>query len=100
MLSKFSSLLDQFRLSSSQENSRQHQNWGQHYYWRSVWVIASLSVLMTGVIGWAKQQGRLQFLELLVYDHLVQLQPKQPIDSRLLVVGIMEEDITNQKRCR
>ncbi|MFM7573054.1 MAG: EAL domain-containing protein [Snowella sp.] len=98
MLSKFSSLLNQFRLSSSQENSRQHQNWGQHYYWQSVWVIAFLSVLMTGAIGWAKQQGRLQFLELLVYDYLVQLQPKQPIDSRLLVVGITEEDIANQKR--
>ncbi|MFM7439549.1 MAG: CHASE2 domain-containing protein [Snowella sp.] len=85
-------------MSSSQENSRQHQNWGQHYYWQSVWVIAFLSVLMTGAIGWAKQQGRLQFLELLVYDYLVQLQPKQPIDSRLLVVGITEEDIANQKR--
>jgi CHASE2 domain-containing sensor protein len=53
---------------------------------------------MTGVIGWAKEQGRLQFLELLVYDYLVQSQPQQPIDSRLLVVGITEEDIQNQKR--
>ena len=53
---------------------------------------------MTGAIGWAKQQGRLQFLELLVYDYLVQLQPKQAIDPRLLVVGITEKDIENQKR--
>ena len=53
---------------------------------------------MTGAIGWTKQQGKLQFLELLVYDYLVQLQPKQPIDSRLLVVGITEEDIQNQNR--
>lgn len=52
---------------------------------------------MTGAIGWAQQQGRLQFLELLVYDYLVKLQPQQAIDSRLLVVGITEKDIANQK---
>lgn len=98
MILKFSSILKKFRLSSGNVDSRQRQNWNQHYYWRSVLTVTFISVLMTGIIGWAKQQGKLQFLELLAYDYLVQLQPQQAIDSRLLVVGITERDIQLQKR--
>ncbi len=55
--------------------------------------IGSLSSLMIAVL---QRMGDLQFLELLAYDGLVQLQPDRPFDPRLLIVGIDEEDIRQQ----
>ncbi len=98
MFLKLSLLFNKFRWSLSSKNFQKRQNWSQIYPWQTTLVVASISVLVTGGIGWAKQQGKLQFLALLTYDFLVQIQPQKPIDSRLLIVGITEEDIQNQKR--
>lgn len=42
--------------------------------------------------------GLLQPLELAIYDQLVMQRPANPLDSRLLIVAITEEDIARQKR--
>ncbi|XGV99536.1 MAG: CHASE2 domain-containing protein [Leptolyngbya sp. BL-A-14] len=58
--------------------------------------IASLT--MTALMLGIRQLGWLQPLELAAYDRLVQVSPDPGIDSRLLVVGITEADITTQKQ--
>ncbi|MEB3311640.1 MAG: EAL domain-containing protein [Snowella sp.] len=98
MLLKFHSLFDQLRLFLQAAKENPSKSWKPCYDWRSLLVITSISGLVAGSVGWTKSQGRLQFLELLAYDAWVQLQPQQPLDNRLLVVGITEQDIRNQKR--
>lgn len=58
--------------------------------------VASLAV--TALVLGMRQLGWLQPLELATYDRLVQLSPDPGIDSRLLVVGITEADLTAQKQ--
>ncbi|MBW4472374.1 MAG: CHASE2 domain-containing protein [Stenomitos rutilans HA7619-LM2] len=60
--------------------------------------IGIASVAITGLIWGMRQLGWLQPLELAAYDRLVQLSPDPGIDSRLLIVGITEADITAQKQ--
>lgn len=98
MLLKFNSLFDKLRLFLYAGNAEQRKAKLPRYYWRSAFVVTSISFLVTAGVGWAKHQGKLQFLELLAYDAWVQFQIPQLPDSRLLVVGITEEDIQNQKR--
>jgi CHASE2 domain-containing sensor protein len=58
--------------------------------WRSVAVI---SVVVTGLVAGARTLGYLQTSELQVFDHILRKQPKEPIDSRILLIGADEEDL-------
>ena len=51
------------------------------------------SLLATSLLTSAKKLGMLEPLELFSFDHLIRLQPNTPRDSRLLIVGMTEEDI-------
>jgi CHASE2 domain-containing sensor protein/serine/threonine protein kinase len=65
--------------------------------WRAI-AIACASLLATGVVEGLRQMGAMQPLELAAYDRLVQTHSNQSPDPRLLVVGITEADIQQQKR--
>ncbi|MGF1482111.1 MAG: EAL domain-containing protein [Cyanophyceae cyanobacterium] len=55
------------------------------------------SVLVTGTVLAAKSLSWFQLPELVAYDSMIRLRPEAPLDSRLLIVGITEADIQNQK---
>ena len=58
-----------------------------------------MSVVVTGLLIGARLLGWMQPLELKAYDHLMSLRPHQnTTDSRILVVGIDDEDIQYQHR--
>lgn len=65
--------------------------------WPTRLLLLTIGGLSSLAIAVLQQMGELQFLELLAYDSLVQLQPDRPLDSRLLIVGIDEEDIQQQR---
>jgi diguanylate cyclase (GGDEF)-like protein len=68
-------------------------------FWRfSLPSIALSSILVTSGIIALRQTGYLQFLELVAYDYKVRLLPSRGHDPRLLVVGITEKDIEQQKQ--
>jgi adenylate cyclase len=56
--------------------------------------IASLSVTVFVLL--LRGLGSLQWLELLSYDWMMRLRPEQPMDSRILVVGITEKDLQSR----
>jgi diguanylate cyclase (GGDEF)-like protein len=56
------------------------------------------SALVTGLVLGVRQLGGLQFLELVAFDRMVQLQPDAGPDPRLLVVEIAESDIQAQNQ--
>ena len=55
-----------------------------------------LTVLISTIVLGIRRFGGLQILELLVYDWMVNLQNKNEIDPRLLVVEITDKDIKEQ----
>ncbi|WP_171572497.1 CHASE2 domain-containing protein [Leptolyngbya sp. Cla-17] len=61
-----------------------------------VLVLAGISV--TGLVLGTRQLGQLEFLELAVYDAMVRVRSEVPVDNRLLIVAITEDDIRTQKR--
>lgn len=61
-------------------------------------VIGVMSLTITGLLVGIRQLGWIQPLELAVFDRLVQLAPSPAYDPRLLVIGVTEEDIQQQKR--
>lgn len=56
-----------------------------------------VSVVVTSVLMMTRQMGMLQPMELKAFDQLMKSRPAEAPDSRLLVVGITEEDIKAQK---
>ncbi|NEO27451.1 MAG: adenylate/guanylate cyclase domain-containing protein [Kamptonema sp. SIO4C4] len=65
--------------------------WG----WRGV-LIATPSI--TGLILLLRFAGLLQILELVMLDYWFQLRPREPIDERIVIVGITERDIQSLQR--
>ena len=55
--------------------------------------ILMASLVTTCLLTGAKKLGLLEPLELFSFDHLIRLQTTKPLDQRLLIVGIEEEDI-------
>lgn len=55
------------------------------------------SVVVTGAITLVRNLGGLQGFELSAYDRLIRLRPPGPMDDRLLVVGINEDDIQTRR---
>ncbi len=59
-----------------------------------VWSIAALpGIVALGIIIILRLSGSLQFLEWLTLDFFLGARPLEPIDQRVVIVGINEEDI-------
>ena len=89
-LRKFYSYFYRFKLKKSKKLNK------NNYRTISSSLVASLLISST-VIG-IRQLGKLQFLEVLAYDFIVQLANKKQTDPRLLIVEITDQDIKNQNR--
>ncbi|WP_293356070.1 MULTISPECIES: CHASE2 domain-containing protein [unclassified Microcoleus] len=64
----------------------------------STWWRGSLPGLMVIVaVVMARLTGALQFLELVAFDRFLLLRPPEPMDERIAIVGITEEDIQRAK---
>ena len=72
--------------------SKKSKNWFRDYT-ISLWL---LTILITTTIVGFRRFGGLQILELSIYDWMVNLQNKEEIDPRLLVVEITDKDIKEQ----
>lgn len=64
----------------------------------STWWRGSLPglIVIVGVMM-ARLTGALQFLELVAFDRFLLLRPPEPMDERIVIVGITEEDIQQAK---
>lgn len=54
-------------------------------------------ILVIGLIIIARASGYFQSLELVVFDKFLRLRPLEPIDERITIIGINEEDIRSVK---
>ncbi|KAB8332875.1 CHASE2 domain-containing protein [Scytonema tolypothrichoides VB-61278] len=64
-----------------------------------VWRLgASTGILIIGLVIIARLTGSLQVLEWLTFDTFLRLRPSEPIDERILIVGINEDDIRSIKK--
>ncbi|MDJ0619039.1 MAG: CHASE2 domain-containing protein [Calothrix sp. MO_192.B10] len=62
----------------------------------SIWRVGALpGLVVILVIILARFTGAIQSLELLAFDTFLLLRPEEPIDERILIVGINEKDISN-----
>ncbi|MEG5039992.1 MULTISPECIES: CHASE2 domain-containing protein [unclassified Microcoleus] len=50
-------------------------------------------VMVIVAVMMARLSGALQFWELVAFDHFLRLRPPEPMDERIVIVGITEEDI-------
>ncbi|MEM9449563.1 MAG: CHASE2 domain-containing protein [Cyanobacteria bacterium P01_E01_bin.6] len=65
---------------------------------RGVQAVAIATVAASGTILGLRQLGWLQQFELVAYDRIIQLSADKGIDSRLLLVGITEENLQDLQR--
>ncbi|NET86918.1 MAG: CHASE2 domain-containing protein [Kamptonema sp. SIO1D9] len=65
--------------------------------WRKLRVAIIASLIITSLIMWGRWQGKLQTLELIAYDHLMQQRPIKRPDDRILVVRITPKDLEQLK---
>ncbi|WP_293339985.1 CHASE2 domain-containing protein [Microcoleus sp. CAWBG58] len=64
----------------------------------STWWRGSLpGVMVIVAVVMARLTGALQFLELVAFDRFLLLRPPEPMDERIAIVGITEEDIKRAK---
>ena len=64
------------------------------FSWRQrLQVLVAVSVAVTGVVMGVRWWGKLQAWELMAFDRLMRQLPAESADSRLLLVGVDEEDI-------
>ena len=80
------------------QKSVKHLNFRKAKSWLRDYTISLLllTILITTIILGFRRFGGLQILELLVYDWMVNLQNRNEIDPRLLVVEITDKDIKEQ----
>ncbi|MEQ8960319.1 MAG: CHASE2 domain-containing protein, partial [Coleofasciculus sp. C2-GNP5-27] len=72
----------------------------QHNLWRNIqaelaiWRVGALpGFIIIGLVMLARLTGSLQFWEWVVLDNFLRLRPPEPIDERIVIVGIDEGDI-------
>ena len=58
----------------------------------------AIALVTVGLVWGAESRGFLRIPELAIYDGMVQLRGTSPPDSRLLIVGIDDDDIRRQER--
>ncbi|MEA5500539.1 CHASE2 domain-containing protein [Limnoraphis robusta] len=69
----------------------------KYRFWR--WKLPNIflsAITITGMIWGVRSLGGLQAWELKAYDHLMQMQPDEGLDERLLLVTITENDVQSQ----
>ncbi|MBW4493479.1 MAG: CHASE2 domain-containing protein [Oscillatoria princeps RMCB-10] len=64
-------------------------------FWRSVQTVLLAGVAVTGLVMGVRWVGLLQPSELQAYDHLMEMRPAEPPDSRILIVGADADDFRN-----
>lgn len=62
--------------------------------------VALSTLLTTFLLIMVRSLGVLQPWELKAFDHLVKLRPSEPPDSRILIVEVTEDDLTNRYQQR
>ena len=68
--------------------------WKQIEQHSKIWRIGLLpGLVVIGLIAIARLTGSLQLLELTAFDSLLRSRPLEPPDTRVVIVGINEEDI-------
>ncbi len=64
----------------------------------TIWFVGALpGIAAVGIIIFLRLSGSLQFLEWVTFDFLLHIRPVEPIDERVVIVGINEEDIQHKK---
>jgi len=61
--------------------------------WKSLQTLLLASLAVTSLVIGVRSLGLLQLSELKTFDQLMQLQPDEGVDQRLLLVGVTKEDI-------
>ena len=75
-----------------------HKLWNQIRGELEVWRVGSLpGLLVIALIILARMTGYLQFFEWVALDCLLRYRPVEPVDERILIIGIDEQDIRNVK---
>jgi CHASE2 domain-containing sensor protein len=69
----------------------------QHRLHHPLWVLVP-SLAIVGLTIGLRYIGLLQDLELRAFDRLIQLRPKEPPDSRILVIEVTEKDVLEQQQ--
>ncbi|MBE9050367.1 CHASE2 domain-containing protein [Nostocales cyanobacterium LEGE 11386] len=60
----------------------------------AIWRVGTLpGLIMITLVVITRLIGSMQSLEWLAYDHFLRIRPEEPIDERVLLVGINEDDI-------
>lgn len=68
--------------------------WSKFKQGITIWFIAALpGIAALGLVILVRLSGSLQFLEWVTLDSFLRLRPWEPIDERVIIVGIDEEDI-------
>lgn len=63
-----------------------------------IWRVGAFpGLLIIAFVVAARLTGSLQFLELITFDALMRLRPTEPVDEKIVIVGINEEDIQRLK---
>ncbi len=77
----------------------------QSEFWRklkeelAIWRVGALPGMVVIVLVMiARITGSMQSLEWLAFDNFLRLRPAEPLDERILIVGINEEDIRSVKK--
>ncbi len=89
-LKKFNRFFDKSKLKEAKNPNKNN--------YRTIYSSLIASLLISSTIIGIRQLGKLQFLEVLAYDFIVQLANKKETDPRLLIVEITDQDIKNQNR--
>lgn len=68
--------------------------WSKFKQGITIWFVGALpGIVALGLVILLRLSGSLQFLEWVTLDSLLQLRPMEPIDERVVIVGIDEADI-------
>lgn len=60
----------------------------------TIWRVGALpGILVIGLVIATRLVGSMQSLEWLVFDNFLRLRPQEPVDERIIIIGINEEDI-------
>ncbi len=64
----------------------------------SIWRVGALpGIAVIGLVILARLTGAMQSLEWLAFDTFLRIRPQEPIDERILLVGINEDDIRTRQ---
>ncbi|BAZ50652.1 putative sensor with CHASE2 domain protein [Nostoc sp. NIES-4103] len=63
----------------------------------AIWRVGALpGIAVIGLVMIARLAGLMQSLEWMAFDHFLRLRPHEPIDERIVILGINEDDINTR----